>query len=118
MRVKLAHTLFLVWVISFVSSCGSSTDSPFQVNLDESITNLTQKNLEKISKIDLDDPNKFSFVIVADNHTDYGDFRDIIEDINKRPEPSFLIHAGDFTDLGVLSQYRKAKDILSELTIP
>lgn len=118
MRVKLIITLFFIGAILFLSGCGSSGSGPYQPTLDESETNLTQKNLEKISKINLDDPNKFSFVIVADSHTDYDDFRDIIKDINKKTEPSFLIHAGDFTDLGTLSEFRRTEDILTELTIP
>jgi Icc protein len=120
MKVKLTLTLalFFIGAIFFLSGCGSSVSGPDQVTLDEGETNLTQKNLEKISKINLDDPDKFSFVIVADSHTDYDHFRDIIADINKNPEPSFLIHAGDFTDLGILNQYRRTRDILTELTIP
>jgi len=118
MRAKLTLTLFSIGVIFFLFGCESSVRSPDQLTLDESESNLTQKNLEKISEINLDDPYRFGFVIVADSHTDYDDFRDIIKDINKKTEPLFLIHAGDFTDLGTLSEFRRTEDILTELTIP
>lgn len=118
MRAKLTLTLFSIGAIFFLSACESSLRSPNQLNLDESYTNLTQKNLENISEINLDDPYRFSFAIVADSHTDYDDFRDIVKDINKKTEPLFLIHAGDFTDLGILSEFCRTKDILTELTIP
>jgi Icc protein len=118
LRLKLILTFFLIGAIFFLSGCESSVRSPDQLTLDESETNLTQKNLERISKIELEDPNRFSFAIVADSHTDYDDFGDIIEDINTKPELSFVIHAGDFTDFGVLGEYRSTKGILTELSIP
>ncbi len=118
MRVKLVITLFLIGAIPFLSACESSVRSSYQPNLSESETALTRKNLEKISKIDLDDPCRFSFAVIADTHTDHGDFKDIVRDVNQNPGPVFLIHLGDFTDLGILSQYRRTKDILAELKIP
>lgn len=100
----------------FSISCESRVNNPNKI--DENSTNLTQKNLEKISKIKLDDPYRFSFAIVSDSHTDYDDFRDIIKDINQKAEALFLIHAGDFTYLGWSTEFQSANSILKELTIP
>ena len=118
MRSKLILPLFFIVATFFLSGCQSRVSNPNRVNLDESNTNLTRKNLEKISKIKLDDPYRFSFAIVSDSHTDYADFRDIIKDINKKPELSFLIHAGDFTYLGWPAEFSGTTYILKDLTIP
>jgi len=118
MKRKLRLTLFFIGAVFFLSGCGSRVSGPNDLRLDESISNLTQKNLEKISKINLYDPYKFRFAVVSDSHTDYGDFTDIINDINKDSTLSFLIHAGDFTDVGWLTEYCRTEEILSTLTIP
>jgi Icc protein len=118
MKRKLRLTLFFIGAVFFLSGCGSRVSGPNDLRLDESISNLTQKNLEKISKINLDDPYKFRFAVVSDSHTDYGDFTDIIKDINKDSTLSFLIHAGDFTDVGLLTEYCRTEEILSTLIIP
>lgn len=118
MRGKPSLTFFFIVAVFFLSGCGSRVSGPDQLKLDESVSNLTQKNLEKISKIHLADPHKFSFAVVSDSHTDYGDFTDIIADINQDSTLSFLIHAGDFTDLGWLTEYWRTEEILSMLTIP
>jgi Icc protein len=116
LRPRLILTFFLIGVNFFLSGCESRVNNPNKI--DENSTNLTQKNLEKISKIKLDDPYRFSFAIVSDSHTDYGDFRDIIKDINQKVEALFLIHAGDFTYLGWSAEFQNANSILKELTIP
>jgi predicted phosphodiesterase len=118
MRPKLILTFLIVGAIFFLSGCESRVSNPNQRNLDENSTNLTQKNLEKISKIKLEDPYKFNFAIVSDTHVDYGDFRDIIKDINEKSKPSFLIHAGDFTYLGLPTEFAGTNYVLNELTVP
>jgi 3',5'-cyclic-AMP phosphodiesterase len=118
MRKKLFLSILCIGVVLFLSGCGSRGTGPEQVKIDESLSNLTRKNLEKISKINLPDPYKFSFTVVTDSHTDYADFTDIIEDGNNDTTLSFLIHAGDFTDGGWLTEYMQTEDVLLKLTIP
>jgi Icc protein len=118
MRPKLILTFFFIGVILFLSGCESRVTSPDQLKFDENNTDLTQKNLEKISEIKLDNPYKFNFAIVSDSHTEYEDFTDIIKDINKDSTISFLIHAGDFTYLGWAKEFARTLYVLKELTIP
>lgn len=118
MKAKLILLFFFLGAILSLYGCESKVTNDNKLYLDESITNLTQKNLEKISKINLNNPYRFSFAIISDSHTDYEDLRDIIKDVNNNPNLSFLIHAGDFTDLGQVTEYWKTTSVLSELIIP
>ncbi len=110
--------IFFIVALLFVASCQKHTSGPDELKLDESYSNLTQKNLEKISTLNLNDPYRFSFAVITDSHTDYTDLGDVLNDIDQKADVLFVIHAGDFTDGGWLGEYRGTYQVMSGLTIP
>ncbi|MGB8656978.1 MAG: metallophosphoesterase [Candidatus Zixiibacteriota bacterium] len=118
MKGKLILALSFFGAVFFLSGCGSRVSGPAQVKLAESVSNLTRKNLERISRIILPNPYRFRFAVVSDSHVDYADLTDMVNDVNRDSTVSFLIHAGDFTDLGWLTEYYRTEEILSTLSIP
>jgi predicted phosphodiesterase len=119
-RKSMVFLLFIVLLLSVVN-CQKHSSEPDELKLDESHSNLTQKNLERISEITLNDPHRFSFALISDNHTDYADLQDLAESLNDTANLTkslLVIHAGDLTDFGWLSEYKRTVDILAQLTIP
>ena len=106
MKRKSIVALIILLALLFASSCRKHSSGPDEIVLDESQSNLTEKNLQKISGIHPEDPAKFSFAVIADSHTDYADLGDVLNDIDQKAENLFVIHAGDFTDGGWLGEYR------------
>jgi 3',5'-cyclic-AMP phosphodiesterase len=119
--VIIKSKVILFWAIALfllVSHCQKHSSGPDEIVLDESQSNLTEKNLQKISDIHPGEPDKFSFAVIADSHTDYTDLGDVLNDIDQKAENLFVIHVGDFTDAGWLGEYRGTYQAMSGLTIP
>lgn len=118
-KIKSKVVLFGAIALSLlVCHCQKHSSGPDEVRLGESQSNLTEKNLQKISGIHPGDPDKFSFAVIADSHTDYTDLGDVLSDIDRKTDVLFVIHAGDFTDGGWLGEYRGTYQVMSGLTIP
>jgi Icc protein len=121
MKKKSMMAPILIVTLLSVSSCQKHSAGPVELNLDEDHSDLTAKNLEKISKITLDDPYRFAFAVISDSHTDYADLQDLVESLNDTTDlakPLFVIHAGDMTDFGWLNEYKRTVDIMAQLAIP
>lgn len=113
--------VLIILALLLATSCQKHSSEPVELSLDESHSDLTSKNLEKISKITLNDPYRFTFAVISDSHTDYADLQDLVESLNDTTDlvkPLFVIHAGDMTDAGWLNEYKRTVDILAQLTIP
>ena len=118
-KIKSKVVLFGAIALSLlVCHCQKHSSGPDEIRLDESQSNLTEKNLQKISGIHPGDPDKFSFAVIADSHTDYTDLGDVLSDIDHNTDVLFVIHAGDFTDGGWLGEYQSTCQAMSGLTIP
>ncbi len=118
LKVRPIQAALVIAVIFLLSNCESRVSKSNHLYLDESLTNLTQKNQERILQIQLDDPFHFSFALISDSHTDYSNLTDITNHINQDSTLAFLIHVGDFTNLGWVTEYVSTHNILSRLNIP
>jgi Icc protein len=121
MRRNSLILILIILALLSITACQKHSSGPAELNLDEDHSDLTSKNLEKISNITLDDPYRFTFAVISDSHTDYADLQDLVNDLNDTanvPKPLLVIHAGDMTDAGWLSEYKRTVDILAQLTVP
>ncbi len=100
MKRKSIVALIIILALLSASSCQKHSSGPDEIVLDESQSSLTEKNLQRISGIHPEDPDKFSFAVIADSHTDYADLGDVLNDIDQKADVLFLIHTGDFTEAG------------------
>nr|NQU91341.1 metallophosphoesterase [Bacteroidota bacterium] len=116
------NILYLSVLITSFFSCISCEKlfeySPYQINIKEGFHNLHDKNLVKLRGIEKHAPDTFTFAIIADNHTWYDEYREVIDHINSNPEILFVLHAGDLTDYGLLKEYEWQQQILSSLKMP
>jgi Icc protein len=113
--------IIILLTLLLTIACEKHSSGPLELNLDENHSDLTAKNLEKISEITLNDPYRYTFAIISDSHTDYKDLQDLMESLNDTTDlvkPLFVIHAGDMTDAGWLNEYKRTVDIMAQLAIP
>ena len=111
----------IVLVIFFITatSCEKIFEfSPYQANVKEEYKNTTKKNLDIIYNLVPDTNNSFKFAVIADNHYHYNSLRTIVNDITKNPNISFVISAGDVTDMGLLKEYEIFYEIMNNLDKP
>ena len=109
--------ILLLSVVVFISGCEKVFDySPYNANIKNK--NLTNINLEKINEINTDTCHFFKFAIIADNHFHYDRLKSIVNHINKNSGISFVLHAGDMTDRGVLKEYEFFYDIIKKVNVP
>ena len=87
-------------------------------NVKEEYKNTTKKNLDIIYNLVPDTNNSFKFAVIADNHYHYNSLRTIVNDITKNPNISFVISAGDVTDMGLLKEYEIFYEIMNNLDKP
>jgi predicted phosphodiesterase len=55
---------------------------------------------------------------ISDTHDWYSDFRDEVDNLNRRTDIDFVIHCGDLTDTGTQKEFKWSRDILSNLRYP
>ncbi len=64
----------------------------------------------------------FKFAWLSDTHvgSDFGadDLRAVVADINGQPDLAFAILSGDITEMGLIENFRRAKEILDDLGVP
>ncbi len=90
--------------------------SPYEIRLDESEKNLTNKNLEKLCQIP--EKDTFIFVFAGDAQRYYDEAFPLVESINKDKNIDFVIFAGDLTDFGLAQEFEDMNNIISELNVP
>lgn len=104
--------LFLIAMLS--SSCLDY--SPYSIETDE--REGTARNIEWLSENSSTTFSPFSFAVLSDSHADYDALLDAVASINQRSDVSFVLHAGDLTDNGLLQEYDWTEDILQRLHVP
>lgn len=100
----------------FLYSCSKFDYSPYETNVADDIKNQTQKNVEKITGLNLG--SNYNFAVISDIHTDYDDLTDVIEVINARGDIDFVIITGDLTHMGMKDEFLQLYYQLENLNVP
>lgn len=92
--------------------------SPFDVRIPESMTNLTERHLDRISVLDTGHLDTVRVALVSDAHYHFNDLASAIEKINRDKRVSFVIATGDVTENGLAKEYQLFHEIMSNLKQP
>ena len=98
-----------------LTGCDMFEYHPYEGRIDGE-THLTQKNLKKLERLGLGSSYKFAFI--SDTQRWYDDTDDVVADLNRRDDISFVLHGGDLTDFGVTEEFEWMRDCLKELNKP
>jgi len=110
---------FIIYGLTLLllQSCSDYLEfSPYVIDVDRQ--DLTEKELVKISNKNTSSFFPFSFVVLSDTHAYYRDLQDVIPYVNRYENLSFVLIAGDLTDLGLLKEYEKGNDLFKKFKVP
>ena len=110
--------LFIGFILFLINGCDFFEFSPFEINLDNNESGLTNKNIKKILNTNISYSDNFEFAVISDTHSSYEELKDAIQEINNNDDILFVIHTGDLTDFGLKQEYQWCNDLLDELTVP
>jgi len=80
-------------------------------------TELNAKNIALIEE-QCAGKDTLRVAFIADTHLWLGDFEDMVDDLNKKPDIDFVVHCGDLTDTGTTKEFAWSRDILNNLQVP
>ncbi len=80
-------------------------------------TNVNAVNMERIEQA-TQGKDTLRVAFVSDSHLWLSEFRDEVDDINRRDSIDFVIHCGDITDTGTSKEYMWGRDIFQRLNKP
>lgn len=89
-------------------------NSPFETKIYTEPINPI--NLARVQAMNLG--SEFKIALLGDTHFEFGRFNDSITAINTLTDIDFIIHAGDFTNLGDAWEYKTAVNIVRSSRIP
>jgi 3',5'-cyclic-AMP phosphodiesterase len=92
--------------------------SPYESRLEESYTDITQKNLELIKSLSVGDSKPFKVALLSDSHYHFRKLDEAIIDINQRDYFDFVIVTGDIADNGLKQEFIYFHESMKNLTIP
>lgn len=90
--------------------------SPYAVETNKK--HLTRENIEKIEAASQPAFAPFRFVVMSDSHAGYRELEDAVSTINELSDISFVLHAGDLSESGLLQEFRWTEELLAELNVP
>lgn len=115
---KIGFTVF-VFVLWLFGACDNPVSySPFEANVAQALRHTTQKNLDKISKIDTIDNPPFKVALISDVHYHYSELRDAIAHINKKNDIAFIIVTGDITENGLQKEFELFHHVMASANKP
>lgn len=82
------------------------------------MTDLTNRHLERISRIDTGAMDTVKIALISDPHYHFNDLAAAIEKINRDPEVSFVIATGDLTENGLSKEFQLFHEIMGQLKTP
>lgn len=115
--LKKAFLIFHLLAVVTLTSC----EQLFQYNSNEIILSehdkdLTNKNLERIKNLPVNDTVRFIFM--ADTQRWYDETEDFVESANRLSNVSFVIHGGDISDFGLTQEFKWVNEIMLKLKFP
>lgn len=112
-RIGCRVCITLAVIVASLHGCIRST--PFGTEPRD--TDLTAKNLARLAALE-PAPFPFKFVALGDTHDAYDELADAVRRINARDDVSFVLHAGDISDLGLLNEMEWTQAQLEDLRVP
>lgn len=106
----LCLTIFLLY-----SSCKYKL-STYSANTPKQRLNAV--NLARIQIQEATETPHFKIALIADTHNYYEELNELVGTINSRGPYSFVIVAGDITNLGLLEEYDNSRRFLNKLKYP
>lgn len=103
--------------LAFVLATGCLEYSPHAVDLDGSERDLHRKALERLGAIPPPEAG-FRFAVVGDTQLAFDEAEDAVEHLNAREDLWFVVQGGDFTNFGLLPEFRLMNDIFARLRVP
>lgn len=116
MRHGIISFLFVVCGLMLLHGCDMVEYHPYDVDIDGPV-GLTQKNIALIQE-QCRGLDTIRFAQISDTQRFYDDTKDIVSDINRRPDINFVIHTGDQTDFGLAKEYKWMRRVLMGLNVP
>lgn len=118
--ILLKSNKFLVLIASiliFIACDDLFEFSPYEANVKIENANTTAKNLLLLKDIYVESDD-FKFAIISVSHFFFTHLRDVIDDINKKGDISFVIFGGDMPHQGLLKEYEIFFNIAQNLDKP
>ncbi len=109
------YIFFGLLCLTLLTGCDLFESHPYEGKI-MGETHLTQKNLKKIEKMNLN--REFKFAFISDTQRAYDDTDDVVANINQREDIDFVIHGGDLTDFGLTKEFEWMRDCLLALDKP
>jgi 3',5'-cyclic-AMP phosphodiesterase len=115
--MMLTHNLNFIYFafLIILSSCKFNI-SPYSADTPDLKLNMV--NLERIKASEPEDGPSYKIALISDTHNYYSDLDDLVKAINASGPYSFVIIAGDITNLGHLDEYNMARRYFNRLKFP
>jgi 3',5'-cyclic AMP phosphodiesterase CpdA len=103
-------------VVSLASAlAGCFEYSPHALPDDASERDLNTKAIERLAA---QPAERLRFAVVGDTQRAFEDAEDAVDAINARDDVQFVVQVGDFTNVGLLFEYREMHEIFARLRVP
>lgn len=100
------------------SGCELLEFSPNDFRGPEDLTNLTRKNLDRLTEQPLPPGDTLRFVFTGDSQRFYNEVEALVASVNQQPGVSLMVVAGDISDFGLAREMRWVAERLNRLTVP
>ena len=116
-RKRFLKLAFLLVTIFSIGACKEMLDySPYEVRVPDGDRDWNEKQLAKLNSDTVFKPFKIAFI--TDTHTEYDDFVECVDLINKMDSIDFIIHGGDITLSGISKEFTWYQDIIKGFELP
>ncbi len=116
---KLIQVILLQFALLLcLGGCDLFQYSPYEADPGANQRDQTAIQLKEIAAQATVVPRACRFAVIGDSHDWYGSLDAVVNRINADTTLDFVIHVGDLTSSGLLTQYRWTYEILAELTVP
>lgn len=106
-----------VLALLFMAGCSGAIDTPFGT---QTVSSLRASNLAALARIDQLSAQKDGLIrigLIADSHQNYSDLERVVAELN-RQDLDFVVHLGDFTNIGVSSEFDAFARLIAPLRHP
>jgi 3',5'-cyclic AMP phosphodiesterase CpdA len=102
--------------LALLVAAGCLEYSPHAVDLDGSERDLHSKALARLAAAPA--PAVVRFAVVGDTQLAFDEAEEAVDHLNGRADLAFVVQAGDFTNFGLLPEYRLMNHIFERLRVP
>lgn len=106
----------MVWAVWLsAAGCSNFEYSPYAADI-KGPTGIIEKNVQAITESVSALP--FKFAVVSDTHDYNSELREALDSVARRGDVSFVVHAGDMTDVGLPREFMWCRDEMERCGIP